>query len=220
MDDLLVIGSAGHAKVVIDTILCSGKYNIIGLIDDYREKNKEYTLEYPVIGGMKDIDTITKKYNLKNCFIAVGDNYSRYILHKKIRHHNFNFPTIIHPSVIVSKYTRISQGTIISAGAVLNCNANIGAFCIINTNSTIEHDVILGDFSSTGPGAVLAGNVAVGSFTVIAMNAAVIEKTTLGNNVLVGAYSLVNSDIGDNSVVYGVPAKFKRKREKGEKYLR
>ena len=46
---VIIIGSSGHSKVVIDTFEKEGKYEIIGLIDSYRDLGEE-TLNYKIIG--------------------------------------------------------------------------------------------------------------------------------------------------------------------------
>lgn len=33
MDNIVIIGSSGHAKVIIDIVQQEGKYNIAGLLD-------------------------------------------------------------------------------------------------------------------------------------------------------------------------------------------
>ena len=48
------------------------------------------------------------------------------------------------------------------------------------------------------------------------LNTASIKK--IGNNSIVGAASFVNKDVEDNTVVYGVPAKFIRPND-GRSYI-
>ena len=38
---IIIIGSYGHAKIVIDTIEKGNTYDIVGLIDDYRKNKKK-----------------------------------------------------------------------------------------------------------------------------------------------------------------------------------
>ena len=54
---ILVIGSQGHAKVVIDIIEKQAEHKISGLIDPFKAKNEE-TLGYKILGGEKDIPAI------------------------------------------------------------------------------------------------------------------------------------------------------------------
>ena len=61
-----------------------------------------------------------------------------------------------------------------------------------------------------GPGVVIGRNgndfPIIGDNVYIASNSTVIGKITIGNNVIVGAGSVVTKDITDNSIVVGNPA--------------
>ena len=54
----------------------------------------------------------------------------------------------------------------------------------------------------------------------IGIGARVIEKVRIGDNVIVGANSLLNRDIDDNKVVYGNPARVYRSRKQDDSYLK
>ncbi|MEY8214236.1 MAG: hypothetical protein RPR97_07095 [Colwellia sp.] len=54
MEDIIIIGSSGHAKVVIDVVQQEGKYHIVGLIDRFRKIDEE-TLGYKVLGKEEDL---------------------------------------------------------------------------------------------------------------------------------------------------------------------
>lgn len=81
-------------------------------------------------------------------------------------------------------------GIIINAKAVIgnNCNISQGVTIGVSGNEDQRGVPVLGDDIYIGANAVIAG------------------KISIGNNVLVGACSLVNSSVADNAVVLGVPA--------------
>ena len=37
MDNIVIVGSSGHAKVIVDIVQQEGKYKIAGLLDRYRK---------------------------------------------------------------------------------------------------------------------------------------------------------------------------------------
>lgn len=59
--NLLIMGSSGHAKVVIDIFEKQKSHNILGLLDDFRNVNEE-TLGYKVIGGLKDLNNLNSEF--------------------------------------------------------------------------------------------------------------------------------------------------------------
>ena len=104
-------------------------------------------------------------------------------------------------------------------GAIVNANSRIGDFCILNTNSSLGHDGNMENFSSIASGVCTGGNLLLGCFSVISLGVNVIENITVGEHSIVGAGSLVIDDVSAQSVVYGSPARFVRKRKTGDPYL-
>ena len=105
------------------------------------------------------------------------------------------------------------------AGAVINSGSEVGEFCIINTQSSIDHDNIFEDYSSIMPNAGTGGNVRVGMFSVLGMGVSILQKVQIGAHSVIGAGSVVLKDVSDNSVVYGSPARWQKPRKVGEPYL-
>ena len=87
-------------------------------------------------------------------------------------------------------------------GVKVEENVQIGSHCSVYSVSTIDN--------SSGR-VVLKSNCRVGSHSTI------LPGITIGKNSIVGAHSLVNKDIPDNVVAYGVPAKVIRKLDNYEK---
>ena len=55
--------------------------------------------------------------------------------------------------------------------------------------------------------------ITIGDDVWIGGNVAILPSVTIGNNVIIGAGSVVNSDIEDNSIAVGNPAKVIKKLE-------
>jgi len=202
---VLIIGSSGHAKVVIDAIYKAGKNSIAGLIDDFRQAG-EVTMGIPVIGKVSDIEKI-ENIEKHLVFIAVGDNYSREKIFNKISHLNLTYINVIHPSAIIGNEVEIGQGNFIAAGTVISSGTVINDHCIVNTCASVDHDNILESFTSVAPNAALAGNVTLKYGASVGMGALVIEKKTIGKTSVIGAGSVVVKDVEDNVVAYGTPCK-------------
>ena len=220
MKNIVIIGSSGWAKNVIDVIEKEGKYKIMGLIDPYR-KIGEATLGYEVLGKETDLPTLYEKYNLHGVFVAIGDNYIRTIVVEKLHSilTEVEFISAIHPNAILGKDVVVGSGTVLMAGVVVDSCSQIGSFCILNTNSSLGHDSIMHDFSSLAPNAATGGSCVLGGCSAISIGATVIHGVSVGEHTIIGAGSVVISDVNSYYLAYGLPAREVRKRKAGEKYL-
>lgn len=220
MNNIVIFGTSGQAKVILDILEKSSKYSIAGCIDDFKEKNSSF-LDYKILGKTEDIPYLIKQNNLIGGIIAIGDNWVRKNVAEKIMSldPSFNFINALHPQAQIGKNIQLGRGIAIMAGAIINPDSTIYDHCIVNTNSSLDHDSIMEEFSSLAPGVTTGGNVKIGKYSAISLGANIIHGITIGDHVVVGAGSLVLEDIPDSVVAYGSPAKIIREREKGEKYL-
>lgn len=215
---IVIFGSGGHSKVVIDILESTKQFSIVGLIDSYRPKDS-FVYGYRILG---DEFVIKGFYDeIDGGIVAIGDNFIRSKVVDKILgiFPNFKFLSAIHPYSVIGKEVEVEEGTVVMAGSIINSNTSIGKHCIINTKSSIDHDVVIGNFATIAPGATLGGNVRLGDYSVVSVGANVINSKIIENHVVIGAGATVLSDINSYVVAYGTPARIMRTREAGEKYL-
>ena len=204
MKDIIIIGFGGHAKSVVDSILELKEYNIIGYTD-IEDRNVELTYL-----GTDDVLCAYFDKGITNVVIGIGylgRCNTREIIFTKLKKIGFNILTIIDKTAIVSKTAIIGEGVYIAKGAIVNTEAKIGKLCIINTKSVIEHECQVGDYSHIAVGTVLCGNVEVGTNVFVGAGSTIIQGINIANNCTIGAGSVVISNIMENSVVAGIPAR-------------
>ena len=102
--------------------------------------------------------------------------------------------------------------------SIINSSTEVGKGVIINSNTVVEHDNFVMDFSSLAPSVTTGGNVYIGARSAISIGCT-IKNNKVGSDSVIGASSYLNKDVGDNCIFYGNPAKFVRNKEIGEKYL-
>ena len=218
--NIVIIGASGHAKVVIDIIERENKYNIVGLID--ANKPRDFKIfQYSILGREKELPKVMKTFNFKAGIIAIGDNWTRQLVYNKIKDivPDFEFVSAVHPNAIIGRNVNIGAGTVIMPGAIVNANTKIDEFCILNTKSSMDHDGHLHQFTSLAPDATVGGNVVIGDYSAICLGARVIQDITIGKHAIIGAAALVNRNVEDFKMLYGVPARVIKTIKQGEKYL-
>lgn len=99
------------------------------------------------------------------------------------------------------------DGTIICPGAILTVGVWVGCHVIINLNCTVGHNAHIGDFTTLSPGVHVSGNVYIGKRCYIGSGAVIREKVLICDDVVIGAGSVVVSDITEPGTYVGVPAK-------------
>lgn len=196
---MYLIGAGGHAKVVRDILdACSIPFS--GVVTD---NLKEVTfMEKKILHSIDEVD---------EAIICVGNNRTRKKLAEELSQQGVTFGMGIHPSVIMSKYASVDEGTVVMQGAVIQSCAKIGKHCIVNTAASIDHDNVLGDFVHVSPHATLCGEVEVGEGTWIGAGAIVRQCVKIGKWSVIGAGSVVVNDIPDGVLAYGNPCKVIRK---------
>jgi sugar O-acyltransferase (sialic acid O-acetyltransferase NeuD family) len=203
-NNLILIGSGGHARVVADAARSAG-FILQGFIDiDYHGQN-EHILGSPVLGGIEllhDLDHL--KYSI---MVAIGDNSKRadHYIHAQTK--GFATPTVIHPTAVVSNDCVIENGVFINTSAIINAEAKIGENAIINTSAIIEHEVVVGKHSHIGPGVKIGGRTRIGKRTFIGIGTSVIDNVNIGTNVIIGAGSVIIDNVKNNDTVVGVPGR-------------
>lgn len=211
--EIAVFGAGGFGLEVVMLIEHinekTNAWEIIGFFDDGIDPG-EVINDYPVLGGINELNQWERKLSI---VFALGLPRTKKAVFEKIRNENISYPILIHPNVIIgrSKYVSIGGGCIITAGNIITTNISIGKHVILNLACTVGHETKIGDFSSFMPSCNISGQVDIGVATFWGTGAKVINGMKVGNNVIIGAGSVVINDIIDNVTVAGVPAKIVKK---------
>ncbi|MBN8575734.1 MAG: NeuD/PglB/VioB family sugar acetyltransferase [Cytophagales bacterium] len=203
LKNIAIIGAGGLGKelaVLIHQINeQKPQWNFIGFYDD---TVKESVLNFPVLGTISSLKRNTTDLHL---LLGVGNpQVKREIINALSE--EFKFPTLIHPSASIGLEVNIASGSIISAGCRLTASIQVGSFVLLNLNSTIGHDVVIGDYCSIMPGAHISGNVSLQSEVMIGTGASVLQGIQVGAGAQIGAGAVVINQVETMSTVVGIPA--------------
>ncbi|MBO7426500.1 MAG: acetyltransferase [Clostridiales bacterium] len=203
---LLLIGGGGHCASILDSVLRSGQYEKVGIVDSNDQIER---MGITVVGSDDDMARLYSD-GWTDAFISVGSvgNVSiRRKLYAKVREIGFSVPSIIDPTSVIASDAKIADGVFVGKSAVINSGAVIGTCAIINTGSIVEHDCIVGDFCHISPGSILLGGVHIGDNTHVGAGSVVKQGVHIGNDTMIGQAANVLSDIMSGVTAYGNPCK-------------
>ena len=189
---VIVVGTGGHACVVIDAIEKQGVYAIAGVLDDATSAVGTAVLGYPVLGGR---EMLGRGELPLRAIVAIALPAARGAWIAHLADKGFELPAIVHPHASVGRAVEIGWGSVVLAGAVVNSGTCIGRGVIVNSGASVDHDCVLGDLVHLAPGARLAGGVRVGDRAHIGIGACVIQGVHIGVDAIVGAGTAVLDSI-------------------------
>lgn len=196
--DVVVIGSGGHAKVVIATVRAAGG-DVVSAWDDDEARWGQEVLGVPIKGPIS-----AEAIGGSPAIVAIGDNRTRGSVAAALR---ATWITACHPSAVVHPSSSLGPGTVVFAGCVVQPDTTIGAHSIINTGASVDHDCIIGDFVHVGPGVRLCGGVTVDEGVLLGVGAKVAPNVELGPWSTAGAGAVCVVDVTGETTVVGVPAR-------------
>jgi sugar O-acyltransferase (sialic acid O-acetyltransferase NeuD family) len=213
MTDLIIVGTGGHAREVLDVIEAingtGDRYRVIGFLDDDPTRHGQSLRGHPVLGGL---DWLAGRSAVQ-VTIGVGSSRARGQIRQRLGAWAPRSPALVHPRASLTPHVQLSDGCIIAAGTVVTSSVRLGAHVHLNVGVTLSHDCVIGDSATLAPGAHVAGNVTLGEGCEVGMGAVIIQGRALGAWSVIGAGSVVTKDVPANTTAVGIPARVIRHRE-------
>ena len=200
---LVVLGSGGHAKVVVEAALAGSPGRDIVILDDGEHAAGRSILGISVSGARDRLRSLHDS----RVIVAIGDNRARANLMAWLAEQGQALETIVHPRAVIADSVQLGEGVFVSAGAAIVAEARVDAGAIINTGATVDHDCVIGESAHIGPGSHLCGNVRIGARALIGVGAAIAPGVSVCEDAIVGAGAVVVRDIITASIFAGNPAR-------------
>lgn len=202
-NELALVGSGGHARVVFDSL----GYGC--LVTVYDEGSIDLSRWGAIAEGLvfKEFE-LPKINSSKEFHVAIGDNVVRKRLCETLLAHSLCLVSVVSSLAIVDfSGVSIGDGCFLAAGSLIASDSRIGVGTIINHNASVDHDCKVGDYCHIAPASTLCGGVLIEDGCLIGAGAVVLPGLKIGSKSVVGAGAVVVSDLPPNSCAKGVPAK-------------
>ena len=183
---IVLIGGGGHCGACIDVINKEGRFEIIGVVDNYLKSSGVKAVFDYAIYGEDELESL--RQDAPYAFVSFGQIKSanaRIEMYQKLKLLGFMLPCIVSPLAYVAKGVIIKEGSIIMHNALINNNVKIGKMCIINSKALVEHDCVVEDFCHLSTASVINGNCFVGRGSFLGSNMVLKhESRVVPNSVL------------------------------------
>lgn len=208
MKDIFIIGAGGVGKEVAYIIEeineVNPTYNILGFIDDSKEKWGSKILGYEVVGGLDYLE----KINFKDSLVIAIANYNvKKSIVEKLSNLKINYPIIKHPKVKLHKSVEVGEGSILYEGIIISPDVKIGKQVIISPKCGIGHDTIIEDYVSLLWNVNISGNDYIEEGVLFGSGSTIIQGKRVKQGSVIGAGAVVVKDIEKKGTFAGVPAK-------------
>lgn len=120
------------------------------------------------------------------------------------------FVTVISEAAWVSPTASVGIGATVAPAAVITAGATIGDHSLINVSASISHGSSVGAYVTVSPGARIAGDCNIGAGVFVGIGASISHGVRVSSGSVIGAGTVVVSDLIEPGVYVGNPARFVR----------
>jgi len=199
---IVLIGSGGHGKVVLDALLAGGtSVQDVRMRDGDRERIGRLLLGIEIEGP--ELDPALAGLPVH---VSIGSCTARARLYGLLAEAGAIPQTIVHPAAVIAASATVEPGSFVAAGAIIGPSARLGPGVIVNHNAVVDHDCIVGSWCHLSPGAILGGAVRIGEGTLVGAGATVLPGLEVGANAVIGAGAVVTRNVPPGETWLGIPA--------------
>lgn len=209
MKHLLIIGARGWGREVYAAFktskeVLSAEMDIKGFLDSKADALDGLRGSYPpILGSVEDYaiqpDDIF--------FVAQGDPHWRKHYADIIEAKGGSFYTYISDRAYVVDTAQVGDGSYVSRWCSVSDNVVLGKHVILHPFTIVGHDAIVKNYGTLLSNVFLGGYTEVGECSQMSPKSMIVPHKRIGDNVIVGAGSVVMRNVEDGISVLGNPAK-------------
>lgn len=207
---MLIVGAGGFAAESLEILIQLNYSKEVFFFDNTPDVKTKLFDRYTIL---KTEASVRDLFNTgqSDFILGVGGSSARSKLFDLMVSWGGNPYALISPLAIIGKCSNmIDPGCNIMTNVVITSNVSVQKGVLINLNTTIGHDTVIGEFVDICPGVNISGNCSIGSNTFVGTGSILLPKIKIGKNVVIAAGSVVTKDVPDSVMIAGNPAVIKK----------
>jgi sugar O-acyltransferase (sialic acid O-acetyltransferase NeuD family) len=169
---ILVYGSATFGGVVRVLVEECG-HEFAGFIDDVNGRPD-------VLGGF---DAVKSKYAPAGYAVANAVGYKDLAARRRVTDRilaaGYLMPALVHPKAIVGRDSRVGDGAMVMAGAILDCRVELKSCAVLWPGVVVAHDSVIGANTFLSPNCTICGCCEVGEDCFVGAGSVVVDHTNV-----------------------------------------
>ena len=206
MTKIYIVGAGGFGRELLEWIKninnVKPTWEIAGFLDDNLHALDQYECDYKVVGSIKDWQPKEDEVFA----LALGVPEIKRKIVKLLKERGAKFASVIHPTALVSEFSRYGEGLVMYPYARLSPNSEIGDFVTLQATH-IGHDTIIGDYSVISGNCNIIRNVVIGQDVFLAAGACIAQDLHVGDGAYIGLGAVVVQDVKPGAKMFGNPAR-------------
>ncbi len=210
--DIVIFGTSLFAEIAYYYLMKDSPYKVVAFTADKEFIDRDELFGIPIV-PFEDIEEHYPPNDFK-MFIAVGYNNLNKTRAKKYheaKEKGYQLISYVCSKAIVWDDLQIGDNCFIFEANVIQPYVKIGNDVIIWSGNHIGHHSIINDHSFISSHVVISGSCKIGSYTFIGVNSSLKEGISINGECMIGAGSLILTDIEEQGIYVGSPARLVRK---------
>ena len=206
MKKLFIVGASGFGREVYTWIKQHPEFNkswsLGGFLDDNADALNKFG-NFADVLPLKNHQVVSS--NVYLCGLGLPLVKSKLLA--PLLAQKAEFISFIHPTAIIGERVKLGRGVVVCPGASISVDISIGDFSMIGPNTTIGHDGTIGEWCTLCAQCDITGRVTIGDGVFLGSRVSIIPSKKVGSKSILGAGSVVISDVPDGVTVVGNPAR-------------
>lgn len=205
---LIIVGGGGFAREAYtwasDCAAAGRVPPVAGYLDDAGDvlaHAERYAMPY--LGTIDGFDVGAGDRFL----LALGSPHTKRIVRERLLVRGATFPTVIHPTCIITPTCTIEEGAFLCVGCIIAPDSTVGAFVTMNTGSGTGHDATVGAFSVLASRVAIGGEARIEEDVSIGSGVEVLPRIRIGRGATIGPGSVLYRSVPAGATMYAPAAK-------------